>query len=107
MYNNLDDLDNNRNLGTIIGMTCLGFVGFVAVGFTVIGLVGGGCLGICLGRYTGKKITKKISKKNGLFTHFETYFIRILASLSWYEGQLEKYSMNINLIRFSLEEIIF
>ena len=81
IFTHLDDLDNNRNLGTIVGMTCLGFVGFVAVGFTIFGLIGGGCLGICIGRYTGYKITKKISKKTGSFSHFEIYFIRILAAI--------------------------
>jgi hypothetical protein len=84
-------------------MACLGFVGFVAVGFTIVGLVGGGCVGICIGRYTGHKITKKYTKKNGMFCHFQIYNIRVLAALQWANVQLEKYQANINLIRFSIE----
>ncbi len=36
----------------------LGFIGFIALGFTVIGVIAGGVLGVIMGRYAGKRIKR-------------------------------------------------
>lgn len=39
-------------------MTILGLLGFVALGFTVIGFIAGGALGLIVGRYAGRRLKK-------------------------------------------------
>jgi len=39
-------------------MAMLGFIGFIALGFTVIGVIAGGVLGVIMGRYAGKRIKR-------------------------------------------------
>ena len=49
---NLQELENvkdNRNFGTIVGLSVLGAIGFVAFSFTLLGGIGGGVLGVILG----------------------------------------------------------
>lgn len=41
----------------------LGFIGFVALGFTVIGVFLGGILGVVMGRYAGKRIKRSVNKR--------------------------------------------
>lgn len=51
----------------MVGMTTLGFVGFVGLGFNVFGALGGICVGAVLGRYAGNKYyncSSKNIKKN-------------------------------------------
>ena len=50
-------------ISTIVGLTSVGFIGFVGSGFNAIGALSGGLAGIFLGRYAGKKISKKMFKK--------------------------------------------
>lgn len=37
----------------------MGVIGFVALGFTIFGLLAGGVLGIMLGRYAGRRLRKQ------------------------------------------------
>ncbi|KAM3144421.1 hypothetical protein pb186bvf_003585 [Paramecium bursaria] len=99
-------LDNNRNLGTVVGMTVLGFLGFVSLGFTIFGAIGGGVLGILLGRYIGQKISKKIASKGTQLTKFDLLSIRIKCVLRWCELMTSKYEANLNLHRFVIERLL-
>lgn len=63
-------------------MTLLGFLGFVAVGFTIFGAIGGGALGIILGRYGGRKISKKI-QKSGILNEFDIFKVRMQCVMKW------------------------
>jgi hypothetical protein len=83
LFTNLDSLENNRNLGSIVGVTAFGFVGFVGLGFNIFGAAGGGAAGFFLGRYAGQKINKKIYKKNGQLKEFDIYVVRIRCVLRW------------------------
>lgn len=39
-------------------MAILGMIGFLALGFTIMGMIAGGLFGVMLGRYAGKRIKK-------------------------------------------------
>lgn len=43
---------------SILGMAFLGMVGFLALGFTIMGMIAGGVLGVMLGRYAGRRMKK-------------------------------------------------
>lgn len=36
----------------------MGMLGFLALGFTIMGMIAGGVLGVMLGRYAGKRVKK-------------------------------------------------
>ncbi|CAD8163996.1 unnamed protein product [Paramecium pentaurelia] len=99
-------LGNNQNLGTIIGMTVLGVIGFLALGFTFLGAIGGGAIGIILGRYLGRKISKKIATKGINLTEFDIFIIRVKCLLKWGKLIMIKYTNNINLQRFCVQRIL-
>lgn len=64
-------------------MTVLGVIGFLALGFTFLGAIGGGALGIILGRYLGRKISKKIATKGINLTEFDIFVIRVQCLIKW------------------------
>ncbi|CAD8089429.1 unnamed protein product [Paramecium sonneborni] len=99
-------LGNNQNLGTIIGMTVLGVIGFLALGFTFLGAIGGGAIGIILGRYLGRKISKKIATKGINLTEFDIFVIRVKCLLKWGKLIMAKYTNDINLQRFCVQRIL-
>ncbi|CAD8068534.1 unnamed protein product [Paramecium sonneborni] len=99
-------LGNNQNLGTIIGMTVLGMIGFLALGFTFLGAIGGGAIGIILGRYLGRKISKRIATKGINVTEFDIFVIRVKCLLKWGKLIMVKYTNDINLQRFCIERIL-
>lgn len=39
-------------------MAFMGIVGFLALGFTIMGMIAGGVLGVMLGRYAGRRMKK-------------------------------------------------
>lgn len=83
LFTNLDGLDNNRNIGSIVGVTAFGFIGFVGLGFNVFGAAGGGAAGFFLGRYAGQKVTKKIYKKHGNLKEYDLFILRLRCVLRW------------------------
>ncbi|CAD8058991.1 unnamed protein product [Paramecium primaurelia] len=99
-------LGNNQNLGTIIGMAVLGVIGFLALGFTFLGAIGGGAIGIILGRYLGRKISKKIATKGINLTEFDIFVIRVKCLLRWGKLIMVKYINDINLQRFCVQRIL-
>ncbi|CAD8148626.1 unnamed protein product [Paramecium octaurelia] len=99
-------LGNNQNLGTILGMTVFGVIGFLALGFTFLGAIGGGAIGIILGRYLGRKISKKIATKGINLTEFDIFVIRVKCLLKWGKLIMIKYMNNINLQRFCVQRIL-
>lgn len=64
-------------------MSVLGVIGFLALGFTFLGAIGGGAIGMLLGRYLGKKISKKIATKKINLTEFDIFEIRVECLLKW------------------------
>lgn len=64
-------------------MTVLGVIGFLALGFTFLGAIGGGAIGIILGRYLGRKISKKIATKGINLTEFDIFIIRVKCLVKW------------------------
>lgn len=64
-------------------MGVLGVIGFLALGFTFLGAIGGGAIGMLLGRYLGKKISKKIATKKINLTEFDILVIRVECLLKW------------------------
>lgn len=64
-------------------MTLLGLVGFLVLGFTILGGIGGGVLGIVLGRIVGKKIHKKNQLTDIQMTYFDILIIRVSCLLKW------------------------
>lgn len=64
-------------------MTVLGLLGFLALGFTVVGAIGGSVLGIVLGRYIGRKISKRVSAKGSTMTEWDIFVIRVKCLIKW------------------------
>lgn len=90
---------------SIIGMAILGVLGFVALGFTIVGMVVGGVLGILLGRYAGKRIKKKLEQTNNLL-EFDVYEIRIRCFIKWAISRGKKYKYNVNMLRLIAEKVL-
>lgn len=87
----------------------LGFVGFVALGFTVIGIIAGGVIGGVIGGYAGKRIKKKI-KRNKNLTHFDLFMLSNSCFLKYLELEIlktkkkKKTSVNINDFRYIFQK---
>lgn len=64
-------------------MSILGLLGFLALGFTIIGGIGGGILGLALGRYLGRKLSKSITTKGVTITEFEVFVLRMKCIIKW------------------------
>ena len=86
------DVKDGRNIGTLIGMSFLGAIGFVALSFTLVGGIAGGVVGIVLGRYAGHKISRKIKRKNPL-TQKEYFIIKLQVFLKWLDFQKKTFSI--------------
>jgi hypothetical protein len=99
------ETEDRRNVGTILGMTVLGVVGFLAFSFTIVGGICGGVIGIGLGRYAGKKIKRRVKHKKPL-TGEEMYKIKLQVMVKWGEISARELQLNINDYRMILEKII-
>lgn len=64
-------------------MTVFGVIGFLVLGFTAVGALGGGAVGVILGRYFGSKIQKKIATKGINLTEFDIFVIRVKCLIKW------------------------
>jgi hypothetical protein len=101
----LTEMEDRRNVGTIIGMTVLGLVGFFTFSFTIVGGVVGGVIGIGLGRYAGRKLIRRIKRKK-ILTQEEMYKIKLEVMIKWGELAMNELNLNINEYRLVLEKVI-
>jgi hypothetical protein len=64
----MSDVKDNRNKGTLLGLSILGIFGFITFSFTLLGGLGGGLIGIIMGKFY----------KLYLFTnhYFDVYLIK-------------------------------
>lgn len=61
----------------------LGFIGFIALGFTVFGVIAGGVLGVIMGRYAGKRIKRQLKRKRNKLVELDIFEIKLRCYLKW------------------------
>jgi membrane protein DedA with SNARE-associated domain len=71
-------------------MILIGAIGFLAFGFAIAGILGGGFLGLVIGRYAGKRITKTLANKKEV-REIDIYEIRVRSYLKWADVLKNKY----------------
>ncbi|CAD8114368.1 unnamed protein product [Paramecium primaurelia] len=103
----LDDRNifDRRNVGSLLGMAFMGIVGFLALGFTIMGMIAGGVLGVMLGRYAGRRMKKTFTSQKVLL-EFDIYSIRLRCYIKWAEERGKTYRYNVNFIRFIAEKLL-
>lgn len=84
----------------------MGMLGFLALGFTIMGMIAGGVLGVMLGRYAGKRVKKTFNQSNGLL-EFDIYEIRARCFIKWAGARGQVYRYNVNFVRYIAEKLLF
>jgi membrane protein YqaA with SNARE-associated domain len=64
-------------------MAMLGFIGFIALGFTVFGVIAGGVLGVIMGRYAGKRIKRHLTRKRNKVVELDIVEIKLRSYIKW------------------------
>lgn len=83
----------------------MGIVGFLALGFTIMGMIAGGVLGVMLGRYAGRRMKKTFTSQKVLL-EFDIYSIRLRCFIKWAEERGKTYRCNVNFVRFIAEKLL-
>lgn len=86
-------------------MAFMGIVGFLALGFTIMGMIAGGVLGVMLGRYAGRRMKKTFASQKVLL-EFDIYSIRLRCFIKWAEERGKTYRYNVNFVRFIAEKLL-
>ncbi|KAL4511627.1 hypothetical protein ABPG72_012472 [Tetrahymena utriculariae] len=99
------EVQDKRAVGSLLGITVFGIVGFVASGLNPIGLVAGAVAGGVIGQYAGRKIKKKLLRTKKLL-QFDLFTLKLNCYIKFGQELIKPCKLDINTYRFYLEKVV-
>ncbi|KAL4471402.1 hypothetical protein ABPG74_008295 [Tetrahymena malaccensis] len=99
------EVQDKRAVGSLLGITVFGIVGFVASGLNPIGLVAGAVAGGVIGQYAGRKIKKKLLRTKKLL-QFDLFTLKLNCYIKFGQELMKPCKLDINTYRFYIEKVV-
>ncbi|EAR94352.1 START domain protein (macronuclear) [Tetrahymena thermophila SB210] len=99
------EVQDKRAVGSLLGITVFGIVGFVASGLNPIGLVAGAVAGGVIGQYAGRKIKKKLLRTKKLL-QFDLFTLKLNCYIKFGQELIKPCKLDINTYRFYIEKVV-
>ncbi|EGR28919.1 start domain protein [Ichthyophthirius multifiliis] len=99
------NVQDKRAVGSFIGITVIGVLGFLASGLNPIGLIAGAIAGGFIGQYAGRKIKKKLITNKKLLQN-DLFQLKLKCLIQFGYESMKIYKNDLNTYRFFVEKII-